>query len=225
MSGARIPLPRNQAWISLVIGSVGLCLAWRIGNWIVAEDMQSLMYAALALAFCVIAVSVIRDWRTGFYAFLVWLLFEDLVRKYLGNNMAIYFGKDVLVGIMYLSFFASVRAGKTRLFRPLFLIFLSLFFWWGLLECVNPHSPSLFYGLLGLKLYFYYIPLMFVGYALIRTDSDLGRFLTFNMALASVISLLGIIQAIVGVSFLNPRVLAPDIHEPFKCLPGRTHHR
>ena len=39
----------------------------------------------------------LRDWRNGFYVFLVWLLFEDLVRKFLGNNLAIYFGKDVLV--------------------------------------------------------------------------------------------------------------------------------
>ena len=213
MIRARSPLQRNQAWISLAVLSFGLWLAWSLGSWIVAGDTQSMMFAALGLAFCAIVIAVLRNWRMGFYAFLVWLLFEDLFRKYMGNNMAIYFGKDVLVAIVYLAFFISIRASKTKLFRPPFRIFLSLFFWWGVLECFNPNSPSVFYGLLGLKLYFYYIPLMFVGYALIQTDTDLRRFLIFNMSLAGLISLLGIIQAIVGVSFLNPQVLAPDIRE------------
>ena len=213
MIGAHIPLRGNQAWISVAIGAFGLWLAWMLGGWISAGDVNSVLFVALGIAVCGISVAVMRDWRTGFYAFVVWLLFEDLFRKYLGNNMAIYFGKDVLVGITYFSFFASVRAGRARLFRPPFRFFLILFFWWGVLECFNPHSPSIFYGLLGLKLYFYYIPLMFVGYALIRSDEDVQRFLKVNMVLAGIISLLGIIQAIVGASFLNPRVLAPEIRE------------
>jgi hypothetical protein len=211
VTGAGVPFLRNQAWISLAIVSLALWVAWTLGGWIVAGDARSVIYSALGIAVFAIAVAVVRDWRTGFYAFLVWLLFEDLFRKYMGNNMAIYFGKDVLVGITYLSFFASVRAGRAQLFRPPFRLFLILFFWWGLVECFNPNSPSVFYGLLGLKLYFYYVPLMFVGYALIRTHEDLRRFLTVNMSLAGLISLLGIIQAIVGASFLNPRTLAPDI--------------
>ena len=118
MIGARFPLQRNQAWISLAILRFGLCLAWSLGDWIVAGDTQSIMYAALAIAFCAIVVTVLRNWRMGSYAFLVWLLFEDLFRKYMGNNMAIYFGKDVLVAIVYLAFFISIRAAKTKPFRP-----------------------------------------------------------------------------------------------------------
>jgi hypothetical protein len=213
MISTPVPSRRNQAWISLGLGSLGLCVAWIIGNWIAAGDIKSTIYAALGFAVCAIAVSIARDWRTGFYAFLVWLLFEDLVRKYMGNNMAIYFGKDVLAAIVYLSFLAAVRARQAPFFRPPFRLFLTLFFWWGVLECLNPHSPSLFYGFLGLKLYFYYIPLLWVGYALIRTEEDLRRFLSVNMKLAGAISLLGIIQAVVGASFLNPRVLAPEIRE------------
>ena len=112
----------------------------------------------------------------GLYAFLVWLLFEDLFRKYMGNNMAIYFGKDVLVAIVYLVIFISYPRRKDETFPTPLSVFLSLFFWWGVLECFNPNSPSIFYGLLAMKLYFYYIPLMFVGYALIRTDKTFADF-------------------------------------------------
>ena len=66
---------------------------------------------------------------------------------------------------------------------------------------------------MGLKIYFDYIPLMFVGYALLRTDEDLRKFLAVNAVLASVIAGLGIVQAIVGNSFLSPKVLAPEFQE------------
>jgi len=32
--------------------------------------------------------------------------FEDLFRKFLGNNMAVFFAKDVLTIVLYISFFA-----------------------------------------------------------------------------------------------------------------------
>ena len=82
-----------------------------------------------------------------------------------------------------------------------------------MLQIFNPEIPSVWYGLLGLKLYFYYFPMMFVGYALIDNEVDLFRFLFINMWLAIVIAGLGIAQSILGVRFLNPTVLAPDIKE------------
>ncbi len=77
----------------------------------------------------------------------------------------------------------------------------------------NQNSPSILYGLLGFKVYFYYMPLLFVGYALIRNDADLRKFLVVSAALAGVISALGIAQAILGNSFLNPAVLAPELQD------------
>src|SRR5207302_3949505 len=74
-----------------------------------------------------------------------------------------------------------------------------------------PRSPSLIYGLLGLRMYFFYIPLLFVGYALLRDERDLRRFLAFNLVVATVIGGLGIMQSIVGLDFLNPPELAPEI--------------
>ncbi len=79
---------------------------------------------------------------------------------------------------------------------------------------VNPYSPSFLYGLMGFKLDFYYLPLMFVGYALMRNDEDLRKFLMYGMALALIIGGVGITQAIVGNSFLNPSKLAPELRDP-----------
>ena len=213
MNHVRIPAVRTQAVIGFSVFLLGIWIAWLIGGKIAAQDMDSITYAALGMAGAVVAVTILRNWRLGFYFFLVWLMFEDLVRKFMGNNMAIYFAKDVLIGLTYLSLFLEIRAGRAKRFRPPFMFFLYLFIWLGVIQVFNSNSPNILYGLLGIKVYFYYIPLMFVGYALIRNDEDLRKFLAVNAVLAAVIAGLGIIQAIVGNTFLNPAVLAPEIRE------------
>jgi len=207
----RIPAMRNQALIGISLFLLGLWLAWEIGGKIVANDVQTLEFAALGIAACAVAITTLRNWRAGFYIFFVWMMFEDLVRKYMGNNSALFFGKDALVGLVYVSLYMAIRRGQEKTFRPPFLFFFSLFFWLAALQIFNQNSPNILYGLLGLKLNFYYFPLVFVGYALIRNDEDLRRLLVVNLALAGVIGTLGIAQAIIGNSFLNPAVLAPEL--------------
>ena len=194
---------------ALIFGVIGL--TWILAGWIVSRGTTDLVLGGLGVVACAIVVSILNDWRSGFHLFLVWLLFEDLARKYMGNNMLIYFGKDALVGVTYLSFFLAFRRGRVELFRPPFMLSLSLFFWLGVAQMFNPNSPSLLYGLLGLKLYFYYFPLIFVGYGLLRNETDVRRFLWLNVSLGVLIALLGIVQAIRGLDFLNPQVLAPEL--------------
>jgi hypothetical protein len=213
MLNTRTSVLNNQSIVGLSVFIIGICLAWQLGNSISARDLGTLEYTALAFAACVVAVAILRNWRLGFYFFLVWLLFEDLVRKFLGNNIAIYFAKDVLAGLVYMSFLIDVRKGRANLFRPPFFLFLMLFVWLGVLQVFNPNAPHILYGLMGFKVYFYYIPLMFIGYALIRNDEDLRKFLLVNCLLSGVIAMIGIIQAIFGRSFLNPAHLAPELAE------------
>ncbi len=204
-------LDRAKGLQALAFGAGVLGLIWILTGWILQGTTGMLVLAGLAFTVGAIVLAILSNWRSGFYIFLVWLLFEDLARKYLGNNMAIYFGKDVLVGVTYVSFLAELRRGKVPTFRPDFLLPLGVFFWLGVLQVFNPNSPSMLYGLLGLKLYFYYVPLLFVGYALFRTEEDLHRLLVVNAGLAGIIGLLGIIQAIAGPRFLNPEELPPEL--------------
>lgn len=213
LGGFRFHGIQNQAVISIVLFLLSILAAWQAAQWITAGQTNMLIFAGMGLVLCAIALTILKSWRMGFYLFIVWLLFEDLIRKYLGNNMAIYFAKDVLAGLTYISLFVAIRRGRAKRFKPPFLLFFAFFFWLAVLEIFNPYSPSVLYGILGMKFYFYYVPLMFVGYALIRDDRDLWRFLIAFMTLAGVISALGIIQAVVGPTFLNPATLARDIQE------------
>jgi hypothetical protein len=208
-----VPAVRTQTTIGISVLLLGLWLAWQLGSKIAAEDLRTLEYAALVIAGIAVLITILRDWRKGFYMFIAWLLFEDLVRKYLGNNLAIYFAKDVLVLAVYLAFFQQVRRGAVKLFYPRFFTFLYPCLLLCIVGTMNPYSPSPLYGLMGLKLDFYYMPLLFVSYGLIRSDIDLRRFLTFSLALGLVIGGLGIAQAILGHTFLNPTNMAPELRD------------
>jgi hypothetical protein len=209
----RIPSAKNQSVLGGTVFVVGVWMAYEIGGKIANGDMRTIEFAALGFAGCGAALAILRNWRTGFYCFFVWLLFEDLARKYMGNGLALFFGKDILVGLTYISLYAAIRRGREKTFRPPFLLPLAIFVWLGAIQIFNSNSPNILYGLLGFKVYFYYIPLLWVGYALIRKDQDLRTFLVLNAAIATLIASVGIIQAIVGNGFLNPAVLAPQIAE------------
>jgi len=208
-----IPGVRNQALIGLYIFFLAILLAWQIGGVITGNDVRALIFAAAGLVGFFVIVTILRNWRTGCYLFLVWMLFEDLFRKFMGNGLVLFFGKDILAALVYISLFAAIRRGREKRFRPPFLLFLSFFFLLGILQVFNQNSPHILYGLLGFKTYFYYIPLMYVGYALIRGDEDLRKFLVLNAALGGIIAALGIVQAILGNSFLNPARLAPELQD------------
>lgn len=213
MPASRVPLLRNQALIGFALFAAGIWGAYQVGGKIVAGDVQAIVFAALGFGACVVGFTILRNWRAGFYLFIVWLLFEDLARKYMGNNLALFFGKDVLAALVYVALFVDIRRGREKTFRPPFLLPLAIFIWLGAVQIFNQNSPHILFGLLGFKVYFFYIPLMWVGYALIRSDSELRKFLLVNAGLAIVISGIGITQAIVGNSFMNPRVLAPELQE------------
>jgi len=166
---------------------------------------RQIVIASIGFIVVCAAGTIILDWRKGLYVFLIWLLAEDIVRKYMGNDMTIYFVKDILAAIVYLAFLRSVES-RTKILPASLKYALGLFVLLGVVQVFNPNSPSLVYGLLGIKLYLYYIPLMFVGYALLRTEADLRRFLFVNLGVSIPIAVIGIIQSVAGLDFLNPKV-------------------
>jgi hypothetical protein len=211
ISNVRLPSVRGQVLISICLFVFAIVAAYQLGNRVVANDTQALAFVGAGFLGCGIALAILRDWRFGLYGLLGWMTFEDLFRKYMGNGLLLFFGKDILAGFVYLSLFIAIRKRKEKLFQPPFMIFLSLFFWLGVLEIFNPYSPSIWFGLLGIKTYFYYAPLMYAGYAFVRSDEDLRKFLSWNLFLAGIVAAVGVAQSVVGNTFLNPPTLASEL--------------
>ncbi len=190
---------------------VGALAAYQTAEYVIRDDFTGITYAGMALVGGAIVIGILNNWRNGVYFFLTWLLFEDFARKFLGNNMAIYFAKDFLALVVFISFLAAYRRKEVTSFRPPFLVPLLIFIWFGVLQIFNPASTSIWYGLMGFKIFFYYVPLVFLGYALINSEAQLRRFFTVNVVLALIIISLGIAQSILGASFLNPAHQAEDL--------------
>jgi hypothetical protein len=190
---------------------VGAFAAYEFAQFVINDDMTGLAYTVLCIVGGAIVIAILNNWRNGVLFFLSWLLFEDFARKFLGNNMAIYFAKDLLLLVVLISFFSAFRRKEVTIFRPPFLMPLLIFVWFGAMQIFNPASTSVWYGLMGFKIFFYYVPLIFIGYSLLKSEAELRRFFTINLILALIIISLGITQSVLGSSFLNPATEAYDM--------------
>ena len=121
----------------VLVGSI--VLAYEIGQWVLTGGIRGLGLHVGMLVGVAVALAVLVRWRMGILLFLFWLTFEDLIRKYLGGNMFIYFIKDALLAVIYVSFFVGVARGKERLFRPKFWVPLVALFFLALAQ-VSIHS-------------------------------------------------------------------------------------
>jgi hypothetical protein len=196
-----------------VLGLIVLATIWELASWIVAGSDKMLIMFGLSFVVLAVVVRILQDWRSGVLLFLLWLLFEDLARKYLGNSMTVYFAKDFMVGVAYLSFYFAKRRKEVEFFNPPFLVPLGILVALAVVQIFNPNSPNILYGLLGLKLYFYYVPLMYLGYAMLRTPEDLERLLKVSLIGGIVVSGLGVAQSVLGVSFLTPTDTASELYQ------------
>lgn len=205
---------RRKFYSAIALFVFALLAAFEISQFVLANDWNALGLIVIGIAGLAFAIRILNNWRQGLYIFFGWLFFEDFARKYLGNNMAIYFAKDFLVILVYVSFLLARRNSREKsVFRPPFLAPLLVFVWFAAAQVFNPASTSVFYGALGLKLYFLYIPLMYLGYSLIDSEQDLRRFFMFNAILILLVSSLGIAQSIIGPTFLNPATIQEDIRD------------
>src|ERR1700688_934057 len=205
-------LSGNRQIKAAVAGLVVLGIIWELAAWIVAGSDKNLIMFGLSLVVVALVVHILNDWRSGVLVFLLWLLFEDLARKYLGNSMIVFFAKDFLVGIAYISFWIARRRRQVEILKIPFLVPLGIFFAFAVIQIFNTWTPSVLYGVLGLKTYFYYTPLMLLGYAMMDRPADLDRFLVINIGAGVIIAGLGIAQSVLGVSFLTPDDIAPELY-------------
>jgi len=141
---------------------------------------------------------------------VAWIAVEDLIRKYLGNNMIVFFSKDFLALALYFSFFV---ARKVHFYEALQTAFFDLILSLLLVlrpSAFNPASTSIFYGLMGLKLCFSTHPFFSWAMPLSIPKRNCAAFSSLTGP-HSRVAAFGIAQSILGHTFLNPEVIQEDI--------------
>ncbi len=157
--------------------------------------LSTLLLVGGAAAFVIIAWSY-THWRAAVKVAFVAVLLEGAIRKWLlpqGQELA-YFLKDVFLVGAYIRFFMApdpeLRAYRLRIPATLIIALCALVS----LTAFNPNIGSMILGLYGLKIYLFYLPLIFMMPFLFRTQEELKRNLLYYSWLGIPICLLGILQ-------------------------------
>ena len=164
---------------------------------------SALFVAAAPLAVFLAA----RFWQHTLFGVFVLLVFEGALRKWVlpSAQGQIYLIKDVLLVGVYLGFLLHGRKNSIA-FRdagPIKVIIMIAFFF-GCIEVLNPNSPSVLVGLIGLKAYFLYIPAAFIFPYAFESKEQLLRLIRAYLIMAIPVAVLGFAQVRAGpTSVLN----------------------
>ncbi len=177
---------RNQALIGVSLFALGLWLAYEVGGGLRVGDLNSIALGTFVFVGLVIAVMILPKLAVGFLFFSDVAPFRRSGAKVHGQQHGALLRKR-RAGPAHEHIAAlqqPYERGARKVSGSKFLLLLVVFVWLGLMQIFNSNSPHVLYGLLGFKIYFFYIPLMYVGYALIRNDEDLRKFIVVNASLA-----------------------------------------
>lgn len=200
----RITHVDNRQLVALGIVVLAVVGAYLLGQAIVQEDYRDL---AITLALGIggfLSIFIFRDWRLGVVLFFVWAVFEDLLRKFLGNAMLVYATKDLIILAAYASFLLALAQRKETAMKNPLRVPLLAFVAWVFIETLNPYLENYQVPLLGLRMTLFYVPLLYLGYSFLKKEEQLRNFWFLMLGIAGLTSCLGIVQSIVGLDFLNP---------------------
>lgn len=194
------------AFLVAVLAGLGLAHLLRLADW------RVMLVASVFVGAGALGLQILRNWRFGIVSFFVWIVLEDLIRKHLGNQIILYGTKDLLILLTYTSYlFARLRGRRSGDFRSPIRIPLGACLLLALAECFNPEIGHPLIPVIGLRMHFFYIPLLYLGYAYFDSEPRLRRFLLFALGLGAGVSLLGVLQATIGLNFLNPEGFVPGL--------------
>src|SRR5262249_11479958 len=194
------------------------------------ENPAVWLFAALAVPCALLAI---KYWQSALFGVFVLLVFEGALRKWAfpWAQAQIYLVKDAILLAAYLGFILDTQRNPSAQGIGLIKTVLVAAFVWGCIEVLNPNSPSLLVGLVGLKAYFLYAPIAFVLPHAIKSREHLFVLIKRYLIMAIPVAVLGFIQIMAGpASSLNvyvshseedtPATLAYFGHEDFVRTSG-----
>jgi O-Antigen ligase len=181
-----------------------------------------LLFGAIAVPCAFLAV---RYWQHALLGVFILLVFEGALRKWAfpWAQAQIYLVKDAILLAAYLGFVldrGKGQAGPGEMMGVKVALVVSFLF--GCIEVLNPNSPSILIGLVGLKTYFLYAPIAFI---LPYTFTSQEQFLTLirrYLIMAIPVAVLGFVQVAAGPgSSLNTYVSHSEDAAPVLAYFGR----
>jgi hypothetical protein len=156
------------------------------------------LFAAIAIPCAFLAA---RYWQRALFGVFVLLVFEGALRKWVfpWGQAGIYLVKDAILLAVYFGFLLDRQRNQPALrdAGPIKIV-LILSFVFGCLEVLNPNSPSILVGLVGLKTYFLYAPVAFILPYAIKSREHLFDLIRRYLIMAIPVAVLGFVQIAAG---------------------------
>ncbi len=172
--------------------AVSVLIGWAVGA---SHGLLAAMVLVMACAFAV----GICEWRRAVYGLLAYLPFSGvpILASYPRTTIAVLLKDFLFVLPAYLGFAVWAVANRQRiLFNRALAVLLGLLSALVLAQALNPSLPSRLVGLVGAKVWLFYLPLWVLGYHLVRKRRDLDRLLAVMSIAAVVPVLLGLTEAV-----------------------------
>jgi hypothetical protein len=142
-------------------------------------------------------VLILWNWRLGLYGLVAYLPFAGAVATLLYPSKAPLLFKDFLFAVpLYVSFFVRMCLGRRWLkgFPGVPCFLLSALALLVIIQSWNPQVANWEMALIGIKVWLFYVPLIFVGYSYVESQDDLFRLLRLTVALSFVPALFGLLE-------------------------------
>ncbi len=192
--------------------AVAVFAGFGLAHLLLQADWRTVVVVFVFVGAGALGLQILRNWRFGILSFFAWIVVEDLIRKYLGNRIVLYGVKDALILLTYVSFlFARMRNRRTGKFHNPIRTPLVALIVLAVAECFNPQIEHPLIPVIGMRMYFLYVPLLYLGYAYFDSEERLRRFLLFALLLGGGVAALGVLQALMGLDLLNPKGFVPGL--------------
>ncbi len=149
-----------------------------------------------ALFVPVLWLAIFMRWRWGLYGLLLYLPFAGAVALLMSPNKAPLLFKDIFFVIpAYISFFVfHIRDLRMATVPGVVLGSMLALAALVLIQTMNPGVTNLLVAAIGVKVWLFYMPLMFLAAAAINTPEDLLRILRLLLVVAVIPCAVGLIQ-------------------------------
>lgn len=145
------------------IGTVAAALLAWVAGATAAHELAGRPVFVLATLGGALLVSLLLDWRVLLASSIFLVLVEALPRRYLVNDVALFFVKDMALAVAYAKYVIERRrAGRPLLPRTPLLPAIGALAALVVLEVANPYLPALAVGAVGLHGWLWYVPIVFL---------------------------------------------------------------
>lgn len=136
-------------------------------------------------------------WRKAIILIVFWVMFSGIFRKWIipeASEIIYFFGHAILTGV-YIRYFLDQAKNQ----KPIFLkhnagVLIMFLLFWSIACIFNPELSNIPVGLLGLVVYFYYIPLIFIIPKIFQDKKEIIKLLKLVVVFSFPMLVLGIVQ-------------------------------